>query len=120
MTLKVVTPPSDSAPSHLSPEAQRWFKALVHEYSIDDPAGLLLLMTAFESFDRAQAARRAIEAEGMVTRGSQRQRRAHPLLGVERDARASMLAALKALSLDVEPLKTRPGRPAGAFYPGRS
>ncbi len=41
------------------------------------------------------------------------QRKPHPLLAAERDARAQMLAALKALNLDLEPLKDR-GRPPGS------
>jgi hypothetical protein len=55
-----------------------------------------------------------IAAEGMIARGSKRQPRAHPLLGVERDARAAMVAALKALNLDLEPLRDGPGRPPGS------
>jgi glutathione S-transferase len=37
----------------------------------------------------------------------------HPLLATERDARAQFLAALKALNLDLEPLRDRVGRPGG-------
>ena len=54
----------------------------------------------------------------MIARGSKRQPRAHPLLAVERDSRAQMLAAMKALNLDLEPPRDGPGRPGGVFYPG--
>lgn len=58
-------------------------------------------------------AQEAIRAEGMTVLDRFGQRKAHPLLPAERDARAQMLAALRALNLDVEPLQDRPGRPAG-------
>jgi hypothetical protein len=58
-------------------------------------------------------AQEAIERDGMTVLDRFGQRKAHPLLPAERDARAQMLAALRALNLDVEPLHERPGRPAG-------
>jgi hypothetical protein len=88
-------------------------RAIQVEYSIADPAGLLLLQAALEAFDRVRGAQKAIGEDGLLSRGSKRQPRAHPLLAVERDARAQMLAALKALNLDLEPLRDRPGRPPG-------
>jgi P27 family predicted phage terminase small subunit len=113
MTAKLIALPSDSCPVHLSQEAQRLFKSIASEYAIQDVAGMLLLQSAMEAYDRLQAARRAIAEDGLTTRGSKKQIRVHPLCGVERDARAQMLASLKALSLDIEPLRDRPGRPAG-------
>lgn len=112
--MKVVSAlPADPAPSHLTPEAARWWRELVAEYSIADPAGFLLLQTAMEAFDRMQQARRAIAEDGLLSAGSKRQARAHPLLAVERDSQKALLAALKSLNLDLEPLRDRPGRPAG-------
>jgi hypothetical protein len=37
----------------------------------------------------------------------------HPLLPIERDSRAAFLAGMKALQLDLEPLRDHPGRPGG-------
>lgn len=102
------TPPKD-----LSTEARTWWKRLVSEYAIDDDAGLLLLQTAMEAFDRMRAAQEAIREDGVTVLDRFGQRKAHPLLPAERDARSQMLVALKALNLDVEPLHDRPGRPAG-------
>jgi hypothetical protein len=36
----------------------------------------------------------------------------HPLLPIERDSRQAFLAGMKALNLDLEPLRDRPGRPS--------
>lgn len=118
MPAKLIAFRSKPAPSGLSPEAQRWWRSIVAEYQISDGAGLLLLQSALEALDRVRAAQAAIAADGLVQSGSKRQPRAHPLLAVERDARSAMLAALKALNLDLEPLRDRPGRPAGSFVTG--
>jgi hypothetical protein len=46
---------------------------------------------------------------------SRYERGIHPALQLEKDARNGLLAALKQLQLDIEPLRDRPGRPAGTF-----
>lgn len=100
-------------PKRLSREAQDWWRRLQEEYGIEDEAGRLLLMTAMESFDRMRLAQNAVKRTGATCRDRFGQLKAHPLLTVERDARAQMLAALKALNLDLEPLRDGPGRPPG-------
>ena len=110
---ETVTKLRDAAPKHLSDDAKAWWRKIQADYSIDDNAGLLLLQTAMEAFDQMRSAQARIEADGMVTRGSTKQLTAHPLLSVIRDSRAQMLSALKALNLDLEPLRDGPGRPPG-------
>ena len=100
-------------PKHLSEEAQQWWSAIVSEYSVDDEAGKLLLQTALESFDRMKAAARRINQDGEAVEDRFGQVKPHPLLTAERDARSQMLAALKQLNLDMEPLNDGPGRPPG-------
>lgn len=102
------------APSHLSADARGWWDRIVAQYSIDDDAGLLLLTVALESFDRMRGAQRIVKREGAVYRDRFGSPKAHPLLVVERDARAAMITSLKALNLDLEPLNDRPGRPGGS------
>ncbi len=102
-----------NAPKALSPEARKWWREVMKEYEIIDPAGLLLLQTALESFDRMRGAQESIAAVGATVTDRFGQLRAHPMITVERDARAAMLAALKALNLDVEPLRDGVGRPSG-------
>ena len=101
------------APAHLSKEAKKIWSELLSEYDLNDAAGLRILRVALESFDRAQAAREAIDEEGMTVIDKAGQTKSHPLLPIERDSRAAFLAGLKALNLDLEPLKTGPGRPPG-------
>ena len=100
-------------PGHLSAEAKRMFENLCSEYGISDTAGLRILRTALEAWDRCQNARRQIDKDGMVVRDKFNQLKPHPLLPVERDSRAAFLAGLKALNLDLEPLKEI-GRPRGS------
>jgi P27 family predicted phage terminase small subunit len=101
------------APHHLSKEAKRIWREILEGYAIDDPAGLRILRVALEAFDRAQSAREAIDKDGMILMDKFGQVKPHPLLPVERDSRAAFLAGLKALNLDLEPLKDRAGRPNG-------
>lgn len=97
----------------LSPKAEDWFARLRDEYGISDAAGLLLLQTAMEAFDRLAECQDSIALHGASCTDRFGQLKPHPLLGAERDARGQMLAALKALNLDLEPLRDGPGRPAG-------
>lgn len=99
--------------AHLSDEAKSIWGELLGQYEITDAAGLQILRVALESFDRAQKARVAIDAEGMTSTDRFGQTKVHPLAVVERDSRAGFLAGLKALNLDLEPLRDGPGRPPG-------
>jgi phage terminase small subunit len=60
-----------------------------------------------------RAAQAAIKEEGATGLDRFGQLKPHPLLPIERDARAAMMAALKQLNLDLEPLRDGPGRPPG-------
>lgn len=101
-------------PDHLSKEAKAWFSDILAEYGIEDPAGLLLLQTAMEAFDRMRGAQATIAQDGASFKDRFEQIKSHPLLATERDARSQMIQSLKALNLDLEPLKDGPGRPGGS------
>ncbi|MBA4389980.1 MAG: hypothetical protein C0399_03480 [Syntrophus sp. (in: bacteria)] len=103
----------NKTPGHLSKQAKKLWTAILSEYSIEDAAGLHILRVALEAFDRAQAARELIDKDGLTITDKFNQVKPHPLLPTERDSRAAFLAGLKALSLDIEPLRDKPGRPAG-------
>ena len=86
----------------------------MREYAIDDPAGLSILKVAFEAFDRAENARKAIEREGLQVKDRFDVLKPHPLIPTERDARGQFLTAIRHMNLDLEPLRDKPGRPAGS------
>ena len=100
-------------PKTLSREAARWWRKLIAEYAIEDQAGYLMLQTSLEAFDRMREAQRVLKEDGLVMVDRFGQKKSHPLTAVERDSRAQMLAAVKALNLDVKPLQDSPGRPRG-------
>lgn len=95
----------------LSAEAENWRQRIIAEYEITDDAGLLLLQTALEAFDRLRNCQRDIGEAGETITDRFGQPKPHPLLAAERDSRAALMAGLKALNLDIEPLRDGPGRP---------
>jgi len=101
------------APKHLSTESKKIWRDILSEYSIEDAAGLKILRVALESFDRVQAAREIIDEDGMTIKDRFGTLKIHPLLPIERDNKAAFLAGIKALNLDIEPLRDKPGRPGG-------
>ena len=68
---------------------------------------ILLVVLAAGAFGTQWLAQQQPDRFGQV--------KSHPLLSVERDSRAQYLAALKALNLDLEPLRDKPGRPGGSW-----
>jgi P27 family predicted phage terminase small subunit len=101
------------APKHISKEGNSLWNKILNEYCIQDEAGLFILQTAMEAFDRMREAQAIIKAEGLTVLDRFDQKKAHPLTTVERDARSAMMQAMKSLNLECEPLKDRPGRPDG-------
>ena len=102
------------APKGLGREAREWWKRLQAEYGIADVGGLATLELGARAFDRMTRAAQLVDADGCVVRDRWGQAKPHPAAATERDARAQVLHALKALHLDVEPLNARPGRPPGS------
>jgi P27 family predicted phage terminase small subunit len=100
-------------PDHLSKEAAAWWKKVVRDWDLDESA-LLILTTACEAFDRMRQAQALVTEHGIVSPDRWGQLKANPAVLVERDCRGAMLAAIKALNLDLEPLHDGPGRPAGS------
>lgn len=88
-------------PPGLSTRAKAIWRKLKAEYLIEDPGGLVLLATAMQAFTRAERAQTLIDAEGECVRDRFGQLRPHPACAVERDARSSLLQAMRALHLDM-------------------
>ena len=110
MSLKPASPPAHL----LKPGAALW-REMVAEYGIMDPAGLALLTTAGECLDRMRAAQRAIKQHGEIVVDRYGAPKLNPACNLEKDARNGMMAAFRALNLDVEPLRDGAGRPPLVF-----
>lgn len=106
--------PSANPPKTLSAEAKKWWRRFAEEYEITDEAGLFLLQAGLEAFDRMREAQKQLDTDGLTTKDRFGQVRAHPAVQIERDSRAAMVSAIKALNLDIEPLRNGPGRPGGS------
>ena len=87
-------------PKHLSKEAKNLYRSIIDEYGIDDGAGLAILTTACEAWDRARQAREQIDADGLLLADRFGQKKLHPAATVERDSRSQWLQAIKTLGLD--------------------
>jgi P27 family predicted phage terminase small subunit len=90
-------------PAHLDETEASLFRRLVQEFAIDDSGSLSLLTVACEAHQRMRRARERIEDEGETVLDRFKQVRAHPLLAVERDARADYLRSMRALNLKPVP-----------------
>ena len=95
----------------LSTEAKKLYDEIKSSYDIQDEAGLLLLQTSMESFDLMRKAQSAIDKDGLLIKDRFEQLKSHPATVTLRDAKSSMLMALKSLNLDLEPLRDGRGRP---------
>jgi phage terminase small subunit len=94
-------------PAHLDNAGAGLWSDIVRQYRIADGAGLALVTTAAECLDRMRQAQEAIAQHGVLVRDRYGGLRQNPAIVVERGARDGMLAALKALNLDLEPLRDR-------------
>lgn len=89
--MKNSAPETPKVPKALSREAKALWRKLQEEYAIDDEAGLLILRTALEAFDRMREAQKVLNKEGLTVSDRFNQQKMHPLTTVERDSRAAML-----------------------------
>jgi P27 family predicted phage terminase small subunit len=89
-------------PSHLSEDAQAWWREAVRDYALE-AHHLKLLQAACEAWDRAQLAREAVVANGLTFTDSGGTIRANPAVAIERDARTLFARLVRELNLDEEP-----------------
>ncbi|NQT14227.1 MAG: hypothetical protein HQ582_15840 [Planctomycetes bacterium] len=100
-----------TTPKGLSVESQGLWTAVCREWEITDPAARLILEESLRALDRVRQLQRKLKSTGVAVTDRFGQLKSNPLLASERDARAQLLAGLKALNLDLEPLRDAVGRP---------
>lgn len=96
MTTRAAPPPR-----HLTATARRLYAAIVEGYALE-PHHLAILTKALEAFDRAEQARAEIGAGPLMVTSRLGEAKVHPLLAVERDARAQFGQLMRSLGLDLE------------------
>jgi phage terminase small subunit len=102
-------------PAHLGAAGTRLWAEVVQQYRIGDSAGLALVTTAAECLDRLREAQEAVREHGVLIRDRYGGLKANPAIAVERGARDGMIAALRSLNLNLEPLRDRADHVAGPF-----
>jgi P27 family predicted phage terminase small subunit len=102
-------------PSHLGPAGKAFWKALTADYGIDDAGGLALVGIAAECLDRMREAQKSIKKDGISVATGTGGLKTNPAVRIEHDSHNRMIAALRSLNLDLEPLRDRTGRPPGTY-----
>src|SRR5262245_9076343 len=88
------------APAHLSKRMKQfwdWVNNQNHKELSNDKQ--LILVEACEAFDEAERCRRIIKREGMVVEDRFKQRKSHPLLTIEQNARMQFAKLVQNLYL---------------------
>lgn len=97
---------------NIRPEAKKKAKWLIEEYGISDAGGIIYLRIFADAYTAELNAQDIINRDGLSIKDRFDQIKSHPLCSIVRDARSQKMAALKALNLDLEPLRDV-GRPGG-------
>jgi P27 family predicted phage terminase small subunit len=105
---------SIAPPAHLSPSARQWWETTVEAYVLHEHH-LRLLQLACEAWDRAQEARERLNREGLIVQGAEGGLKAHPAVGIERDARLAVARLVRELDLDTEPPAPERAGPPSIF-----
>ena len=92
-------------PRHLRNAGRALWTGIVMQYRVRDAAGVALVTTAAEALDRIREAQAAIRKHGALVADRYGALKQNPACLLERDARAGMLSALRALNLDLAPLR---------------
>jgi phage terminase small subunit len=100
------------APQGYTTEARRLWRQVVQGWALDPPA-LVILDSACRALMRVRQAQELLGRDGIVMTDRFGQPKPHPAVLVERDSKQTLLRNIRALNLDLEPLRDRPGRPPG-------
>lgn len=95
-------------PKHLSPDMQKFFKAILKDFDLETHH-IVILTRACENLDRAEQARLQVVAEGLTTVDRYGSIKPHPCCKIELDAKNSARLLLRELGLDLEPAEAGRG-----------
>ena len=101
-------------PRTLGPHGTALWNAIQIEYGIRDTGGRELLVQACGALDLVEALGGAIERDGAIVYGRAGPK-AHPAVKDQIAGRAFIVRTLEKLGLNVEAIKSGPGRPASGF-----
>jgi hypothetical protein len=107
-------PDTDPMPSDLGHDGRLLWERVMREYRIDDVGGLELLRQGCRAADRAEKCRRQIDAEGELVE-TKHGPKENPLCKIELSNRHFVARVIRALGLDVEPVRASAGRPPSSL-----
>src|SRR3954470_17558324 len=115
--LSVVSTPPDpvsTPPRPLGEAGRALWDRIMGEYQVEDSGGIELLLLACEATDRAAELGQTIQRDGPIvaTRSGLKE---HPALKAELANRAFVTRTLQRLGLNLEPVRSSVGRPAGVY-----
>lgn len=90
------------APRHLEPATRQWWSTVCADFDLEEHHVRLLTLAA-EAWDRAVEARELVAVDGLTFTDRFGQKRAHPAVAIERDARIAFARLVRELDLDGEP-----------------
>src|SRR5262245_20155249 len=103
---------SPAPPGELDPYGMALWHEVTRIFSFDDPSSYECLFQACSARARAERCRKLIDEQGEMLR-TKMGLRDHPLIKHEIAARALCVRLLARLGMDLEPLRSGPGRPPG-------
>lgn len=89
------------APPHLRSATAEWWRSVCRDFILE-PHHVRLLTLAAEAWDRCQDAREAVAKDGLTVSTQGGGLKAHPAVGIERDARLAFARLLRELDLDLD------------------
>lgn len=91
------------APAHLSARSKQLWADVLTDYALD-AVDVERLRLVCEALDRCDEARLTIAVEGAIVEDRFHQKRPHPAVAIERDARIAALRGLRELGIsEVQP-----------------
>jgi hypothetical protein len=111
---KLTAGPTSDPPTALGETGTVLWRSIMAEYRIEDSGGLAMLEQACCAADRAKECSDIISADGSLI-STKHGPKDHPLLRHELAARSFIVRTIGRLGLDVEPVRSGPGRPPGTI-----
>jgi hypothetical protein len=107
------SPPEPAAiPAGLEQHGAALWRAVMAEYAVEDIGGREMLAQACHGLDMAARCRAHVDRDGEVIK-TKLGLKEHPALRHELTYRSFVVRTLQKLGLDVEPIRTTPGKPPG-------
>ena len=111
---KMAAGTASDPPTTLGETGTTLWRSIMAEYKIEDSGGLAMLEQVCRAADRAKECSDIIAADGSMI-STKYGPKDHPLLRHELAARSFVVRTIARLGLDVEPVRSGPGRPPGTI-----